>query len=201
MSVSTYGKIAEVAYLAEPPLAIGDYHLLPYRSTNRIKVYCSNARQLVLGIRGTELSDVNDLIASLHVFNNNLSSSHMFSEVKAHLEMFLAEKSYRDIIIVGHSLGGSLAIELLNTFPDQIKAVYVFNPGYGYKKLIAEVIQRLSCLNNHSLRECIDLQTVQRKLHVYITGFDPISTLARFNRNVHNINPITSNFHSIYNLI
>ena len=199
MSVSTYAKIAEAAYSPEPPLTIGDYHLLPYRSTNRIKVYSNNARELVFSIRGTQITDVNDIIADLHVFNNNLTSSQMFSEVKAHLETFLAEKILRDIVIVGHSLGGSLAIELLNTFPDQIKAVYVFNPGYGYKKLIAEMKDKLSCLANDSSRKCIELKTVQKKLHIYITGSDPISTLARFNRNVHNIKPTSGNVHSISN--
>jgi hypothetical protein len=92
-----------------------------------------------------------------------------------------------------------LAIELLSEFPDQITAVYVFNPGFGYKKLIADMKEQLNCAVYNASRNCIDLKTVQKKLHVYITGSDPISTLARFNRNVHNITPTTDNTHSIEN--
>lgn len=202
MSVSTYAKIAQQAYRNPPALEIGDYHLLPYRSNNRVKVYTNGLRgELVFSIRGTFITDVNDFTANLHIFNNTLAASQMFTEVKFMLDQFLSEKIIRDIIIVGHSLGGSLAIELLKAYPDRITGVYAFNPGYGYKQFIDDAGKRLKCLVNNS-KECIELKLVQKKLHVYITGWDPISTLARVNQNTYNIKPTEEyNPHTIRNFL
>jgi alpha-beta hydrolase superfamily lysophospholipase len=182
--------------------------MLPNFSNDRVKVYAGRnpglgGDEVVFSIRGTKITDANDLVADVGVFHNKLKEDKTYQEVKHQLRRILAAKGIR-VVVVGHSLGGSMAIELLTDpeFINQIEAVYAFNPGVGYKRFIADMKNKLLCrgLGLKFLRRCKELEIIRKKLKVFTTGRDPISLLSYASPGrITTVKPNSINTHGISN--
>jgi alpha-beta hydrolase superfamily lysophospholipase len=208
MESGIYAKLAEAAYSKDPIYKIGPYQMLPNFSNDRVKVYAGRnpglgGDEVVFSIRGTKITDANDLVADVGVFHNKLKEDKTYQEVKHQLRRILAAKGIR-VVVVGHSLGGSMAIELLTDpeFINQIEAVYAFNPGVGYKRFIADMKNKLLCrgLGLKFLRRCKELEIIRKKLKVFTTGRDPISLLSYASPGrITTVKPNSINTHGISN--
>ena len=197
----TYAKLAQAAYRAEPMHDIDGYRLVINYSNDRVKVYTKD-QELVFSVRGTDIRNINDIVADVGVFYNRLSEDRVYKSIKSQLEFLLSQKIVRKYTLVGHSLGGSIVTELLLEFPDQIDAVYTFNSGIGYYKFIENIKNKLKCLLDKYSRDCMELEIIKKKLHVYITGSDPISLLnISTPGKVNFVKPVTGNVHSISNFV
>lgn len=203
MESGIYAKLAEAAYSKDPIYRIGQYHMLPNYSNDRVKVYVG-ADDVVFSIRGTKITDANDLVADVGVFHNKLKEDKTYQEVKYQLRRILSLKRNWRVVICGHSLGGSMAIELLTDpeFMNQIDTVYAFNPGVGYKRFIADMKNKLLCrgLGLKFLRRCKELEIIRKKLKVFTTGRDPISLLSYASPGrITTVKPNNINTHGISN--
>jgi hypothetical protein len=197
----TYAKIAQAAYSPTAPQEIDGYQLVLNYTNDRVKVYKING-ELVFSVRGTDVRNIGDLVADVNIFYNRLSKDRVYNDIKNQLEFLLSQKILRRMTLVGHSLGGAICTELLLEFPDRIDAVYTFNSGIGYHRFISNLKDRLSCLLDPSTRDCVELDIIKKKLHVYITGSDPISLLnISTHGNINFIKPNSPNVHSISNFV
>ena len=184
-SSSVYAKLAEQAYLPMPKIgegpSVGGFQILPNFSNDRVKVY-NRGDELVFSIRGTIVTDARDIVADLGVTYNKLKEDKTYQDVKYQLRRILAMKRMWNIIVVGHSLGGSMTIELLTDpeFMNRISAVYAYNPGVAFRRFITDMKTKLLCkgLGMKFLRRCKELEIIRKKLHVFTTGRDPISILS-----------------------
>lgn len=198
--VTSYAKIAEAAYSPSPPRMIDGFQFLPRFSNDRIKVYDDENGDLVVGIRGTKVTNVNDLIADYNIIKNTLRQDLSYKQVRDQVRTIIQTLG-QNIILSGHSLGGAMVIELLTEFPNQIKAAYVFNSGIGLRKFISDMATNLMCKVVPFTRKCKELKLIKQKLHVFTTGKDPISFLSKFapSDNISLIKPLSSNVHGISN--
>ena len=93
-----------------------------------------------------------------------------------------------NIILSGHSLGGSINRALFDKYSEDIAHVYNFNPGSS----TGSFLKNFNIFRPHDTKKKIT--------SVYIRG-DPISTLGQTDRTIDNIVldplPDTSNPHSI----
>lgn len=200
MGSKVFAKIAEAAYDTTPPYKIEGFTLNTNLSDDRIKVYQAG-NDLVIGIRGTKITNAKDLIADLHILKNTLRKDESYRKVKSHIEFILSQKIVRNIILTGHSLGGAMVVELLTEFPNQISAAYVFNSGMGVRRFISDMAKKLMCKVVPFTRQCKELKVIRKKLHVFTTGKDPISILSRWapSDNINIIKPQFRNIHSLTN--
>lgn len=196
-----YAKLAQQAYRDPAAQNIDGYELVPSYSNDRVKVY-TKVGELVFSIRGTDIRNINDLMADVNIFYNRLSRGSVYMNIKSQLELLLSQKIVRELTLVGHSLGGAIATELLLEFPNQIDAVYTFNSGIGYHRFIRNLADKIKCLAIPNLDGCAELEILKKKLHVYITGWDPISVLnISTPGKVNFIKPVRANVHSMWNFI
>jgi len=200
-----YARMAEAAYMDRATPDIGGYLLDASRSNDRIKVY-KKPGEVVFATRGTRVTDVNDLVADVGIFFNRLKMDPTYLSIKAQLKDLIESGMQSDqkirnrLILVGHSLGGSICVELLTEMPDQIDAVHVFNSGIGYKRFAQNFKDSLKCYFNKDSPECQVYEQVKRKLNVYITGTDPISVLNFATPgNIYFVPATSRNIHSISN--
>jgi hypothetical protein len=201
MAEKTYAKIAQAAYRPEPMHDIDGYRLVINYSNDRVKIY-TKGNELVFSVRGTDIRNINDIVADVNIFYNRLSEDRIYQSIKSQLEFLLSQKILRKYTLVGHSLGGAIVTELLLEFPDQIDSVYTFNSGIGYYKFVENIKNKLKCLVNNTSKDCVELEIIKKKLHVYITGYDPLSLLnIGTPGNLNFVKPVSGNVHNIRNFI
>ena len=131
MESGIYAKLAEAAYSKDPIYKIGEFQMLPNYSNDRVKVYTGRTPglggdEVVFSIRGTRVTDSNDLAADVRVWKDKLKEDKTYQEVKYQLRRILSAKGIR-VVVVGHSLAGSMAIELVTDpeFMNQIPPTHV----------------------------------------------------------------------------
>ena len=181
MESGIYAKLAEAAYSKDPIYKIGEFQMLPNYSNDRVKVYTKND-EVVFSIRGTRVTDSNDLVADVRVWKDKLKEDKTYQEVKYQLRRILSLKRNWRVVVVGLSLAGSMAIELVTDpeFMNQISAAYAFNPGVGVRRFITDMKNKILCrgLGLKFLRKCKELEIIRKKIHVFTTARDPISILS-----------------------
>ncbi len=90
---------------------------------------------LVIAVRGTDVSDVHDIAADANIVKGtSLKHTFRYEDAIAQIHAFLAVYS-EPVILTGHSLGGSLVMDIFLTMENKIDKVYVFNPGVGLKPI------------------------------------------------------------------
>jgi len=104
------------------------YRLDPTLSTYNVKTYAKNGKALV-AYRGTNPTNISDLQADKDIVLNRYNNSQ-FNLAKIIAKR--AKKKYGDLVVTGHSLGGTKAIKAADAVGGR---AIVFNPGTGLAPL------------------------------------------------------------------
>lgn len=130
-------------------------------SDRRSKVYEDGQGNVYLSFRGTNPTNMNDLVADLHILTGTQASSKRFQEAEEKLKR--VQNHYGDskkYHVVGHSLGGSQARYLAENNKG-IDSAYIYNSGSNPWYNLKDEVTRKK--NN------------QTQIYEYTTGVDPIS--------------------------
>ena len=114
------------------------YRVLAASSTIGIlvAVHESDDSHCFVVFRGTRLTSVDDIVSDVAIARGKLSFSKRAQNCREFVSAWHIPGGIRYITFTGHSLGGSLAIELLNNafclprFRPYALAAIVFNPGW-----------------------------------------------------------------------
>lgn len=140
-------------------------------------------RTIIMAIRGTNLSNPSDLLTDVSVLTGTLKASKrykdisdLFNKVYAKYGKYIGKSllAYK-YIIVGHSLGGSLALQLLMDNVDKIDSIYIFNVGSSVDQLrkgLATKIGKFLGVNYY--------KKISKKINIYRVSGDPVSLTSRF---------------------
>lgn len=140
-------------------------------------------RTIVMAIRGTDIKNPSDLLTDLSVATGTLKASKrykdisdLFNKVYAKYGKYIGKSllAYK-YIITGHSLGSSLALQLLLDNPDKIDSVYLYNAGSSVdtvKKGLAMKIGKALGIGYY--------KKVSKKINIFRVAGDPISVGSRF---------------------
>lgn len=85
-------------------------------------------RYLIIGVRGTDPTDLGDLYADVNIILNKLSSTPRYIADKQFVRQLLDKYPGYKIYLAGHSLGGAMATQLKRDFPELANAVE-YNPA------------------------------------------------------------------------
>lgn len=158
-----YGIFANAAY--ENDIEIPGYKLDTYLSGEKAKVYV-NDEEAILCLRGTAgLSDISDDYA---ILNGYLSSTRRYKREEDRLLKMMHKYRGRQFVVVGHSLGASLARELGKKYK-KIQ-VYAYNTGASHWTLADSLIDKLKC-------RFVD-KYCHRNIHSFKVLGDPLSLLS-----------------------
>lgn len=206
-SYTVYADLVSAAYSNnnnQPIERVKDFLLLSGMSTNMATVYDSDQRQVVcVAVRGTAnwkdvVTDYN-LLMSGNVDNSVVEESYAVAKQAS----AYASKQGFQLVIAGHSLGGTIAIEVAAKMPEKVDAVYSFNMGVPPSYLASFFSRKAWCAFTFNLTDqCKEMSRLAKKTYIFTTGSDPISLFSlmmgatKVDRvpglNVHTLNNFTS---------
>ncbi len=150
---------------------------------------------VALGIRGTDPKNPEDLLSDVHILTSTLKVSRRYREIAARFKQLKKEFPDKKKVIIGHSLGGSLASQLLVDYIDDIHAIYVYNPGAVPSDIVKGLKTRLFAALGVKF-----YKKLKRKTHLFHVKGDIISFLSRFHAGTHkDVKQDSSNPHSVEN--
>lgn len=171
---SKYAILASFAYKPEPPAQILDYQLI---SNNREVQLYMDGSEYIYSIKGT--NTLRDVATDISVFFDTLHTTAHYKRVKRYFtENVLPKKGNKKITVVGHSLGGSLAIELLNEFTTDIDKVYGYNVGTGVARFLKSNILNVFSGLLSGTEGVRKYKEMQGKMRLFTTTLDPLSILS-----------------------
>ena len=135
----------------------------------------TNDSSVILSIRGTNPKIPEDILSDISVATGNLKTSKRYKEIAKRFNDIKIKYPNKKYIIVGHSLGGSLALQLLIDNPNSIDSIHIFNPGTSIddiKRGLSMKIGKLIGINYY--------KKISRKIHIYRVTGDLISLTSRF---------------------
>lgn len=124
-----YVRVSDEAYKkpSQRSTRLGAYNLVPQLSNDEHVVYVDeNMKTLIVGFRGSV--NFKDFKTDLKLAMGGIENTDRFRGEKAFVEGLLQNYAGYKVIYTGHSLGGTLSIEMTRLNPDS-KAV-VFNAGH-----------------------------------------------------------------------
>lgn len=177
-----YAQIARASYeRSDSPDTIEGYTKDKSFSQINSVVY-TNPTTVILGIRGTNLKNPQDLLTDVNLAFNNLKTTTRYREISKRFKEILNKYTYLGkslvpykYIIVGHSLGSSLALQLLFDNPDTITSIYLFNPGSSpadVKKGLQMKLGKFMGVGYY--------KNISKKINIYRVNGDIISFASRF---------------------
>ena len=189
-------KMTASSYLKhKSPDNINGYTLNRDYGQANSSVFVNNVnKEVVLSIRGTVLTNPEDIYNDIFLFYGKLKQTTRYKELEDRVNKILNEYKEYKITVVGHSLGGSLSLLLLQSNPKIFHEVHIFNPGVSTRSLIKYWSSNIFNPN---------IKLILRKLHVHTVFGDVISFLSLFLGG--NLTTIfdneTLNFHTISNFL
>lgn len=129
-----YLALTKTSYSAKPGTTVGDYRLEVNTPTVDGWV---NGHNVVITVRGTVVTDFQDLSADAHLVVNRLSKTARYAKDKAVVAKILERfpPNMYNIYLAGHSLGGAIVNQLKRDFP-AIKGGQTFNAAFQLKDLV-----------------------------------------------------------------
>ena len=136
-------QIVSQSYKEKPLQTIGDLTLISYTPT--LKFYKDNNDTIVVGIRGTEPTDADDVKADTAITINNLENTNRYEKDLKTIKEFQNEypNTDYDYYGVGHSLGGAI----LDLF---LKGGYI-KKGISYNPAVQPQDFKNTTLENHRI--------------------------------------------------
>ena len=154
------------------------------RFTIWVKMMGQSIQEVCLAIRGTVPTYPRDLVMDAYVLKNKVQSLPEFIEL-VDVTKRLVGIYGRRVILAGHSLGGSLAWEIMDVMYLDIKMAYLFSTGTGFGKFIQQMKMNIKCgrfniaRGNKTKRLCKKHNDIKKKTQLFTTKYDPISVLSR----------------------
>lgn len=158
-----YGEFAHAAY--ENNIDVNGYKLDVDMSDKYSKVYY-NKNEVVLTIRGT--ASLSDLLPDMALIQGILTSTSRYKNEANKLVKIMYKYKGSKFIVVGHSLGGSIATELAKKYKNV--TAYVFNTGSSHWTLAYSLADKLKCKING--KYC------HKNIHSFRVLGDPVSLLS-----------------------
>lgn len=149
-----------------------DRNLNPTRSH---RVYLGSD-EVIVAIRGSVTAQ-DWLISDVAIFMGKLEVTPRFLSEVVYLRKVI--KKYgksKKIVLVGHSLGGALAVLLLRYFEKNIDRIYVYNAGTSFKQAKGRAIDAIACKLKRNSNRC----RLGRKINEYRVKGDIVSLLGKF---------------------
>lgn len=130
--------IVKTSYEKNPPAMVRDYKLI-YRSPTITAWQNPVRKSIVLNVRGTDITNKNDLLADASLPFNRLTRSTRYIGDKAIVEQILQRysPSEHEYYLTGHSLGGAIINQLKRDFPQLMNAVE-YNPAFQPYDIISQ---------------------------------------------------------------
>ena len=129
--------IAKGSYSTNPAKEIDGFRLI--RDTPTMDAYIGK-NAIILGVRGTKLSDFDDIKADASLPFNRLENTNRYAKDKAFVKSVVRQypPQMYSYYLSGHSLGGAIETQLKRDFPFMRYAVE-FNPAFQPKDLTSPV--------------------------------------------------------------
>lgn len=128
-------EVAKEVYEPNSKEQIGQFRLA--KDTPTIDAYVNDdTKTIIIGVRGTNPSDVSDLIADLRTISSRLPNTTRYKYDKNFVEKIVKQFPEYSIYLAGHSLGGAMATQLKRDFP-QIKTAIEFNPAFQTRDFVS----------------------------------------------------------------
>ena len=192
MSNSIYAELAQLSYLQkkQPETYKGFTRDQSYSPVNSTVWRKDDSKDIILSIKGT--SNFGDVKLDALITVGLLPLANRLKAIKKRFKE-LAKDPQSKIFITSHSLGGSIALQLLkdNSILERVEEVYAFNMGSA--EGISGISENIACKLGIKKRRC---KLLKQKLHIIHSYLDPISFLSRFEVGKHTTTGLT---HSMSN--
>lgn len=192
-----YGEFAHAAYLKmdDKNIEIPGYTLDKELSDDKSKVYTKEdtkeepkeepkEEEAILAIRGT--ASLSDVLPDVALIQGILTSTSRYKKEQDKLVRMMHKYKGFKFVVTGHSLGGSIALELAKKYKN-VEA-YIFNTGASHWSLAYSLADKLKCK--------ISGKYCRKNIHSFRVLGDPISLLSFGNTTVM---PNSLNVHSVGN--
>jgi len=201
-NVSLYATMCMESYKQKKAdFVVGQYNKDSSFNEQNCVVYAS-FDTVVLAIRGTDPKNSKDIFTDIMLALNKLKYTKRYSEIKnifkqvtnkyQHIGKSLVPYKY---IVTGHSLGGSLALQLLVDNPKIIESIHIFNAGSSPADIKKGLTMKLGSFLGIGF-----YKTISRKINIYRVTGDLISLASRFlNGNYYDIPSSSFDRHGMNN--
>jgi hypothetical protein len=180
-----YSKMANESYKrTDASLQLDGYSKDTSLSQINAVVYRSSDQKiLVMAVRGTNPSNISDLATDVAVATGTLKASkrykdisNLFNKVYKKYGPYVGKSLIKiKYVIAGHSLGSSLALQLLLDNPDKIDSIYLYNPGSS-----ADTVKKGLQMKIGKALGIGFYKKVSKKINIFRVAGDPISLTSRF---------------------
>lgn len=176
-----YAELAAASYdRAKSPQSIDSFECDRRYGQANSSVYVS-PDTVALCIRGTNPKNPEDLLSDVAIVTGSLRHSRRYKEISARFKQIIKDFPNLRKIVIGHSLGGSLASQLLVDYEKYIDSIYIFNPGAVPIDIIKGLKTKLFAALGIKF-----YKKLKRKTHLFYVKGDIISFLTKFSAGKHN---------------
>lgn len=174
MDKINFADFALEAYKKERKSVISKFELINEHSDDEQCTYKSG-KNIIFAIRGTKDLKV-DIATDLSLMLGKLASTKRYIKTKKALTRLIDDYPKHKLYLTGHSMGGAIAIRLLQEkkLTKFISHVYVYNPGTSLTNLKQKVMEAVVCKLVNIGPRC----ALKKKLTIYKTLGDFASPLS-----------------------
>lgn len=180
--VGLYSEMALESYnKTKSKMVIADFTKDTTFNQQNCLVYVSNDT-IILTVRGTDPKNTEDIFTDIALALNKLKYTSRYREINSIFKKVFSKYKYigkslipYKFIATGHSLGGSLCLQLLIDNPNKLSSIHIFNAGGNVsdiKKGLTMKLGKFLGINYY--------KNISKKINIYRVTGDLISFTNRF---------------------
>lgn len=194
-----YALLSSLSYDSDPDI-LHEYNLdVDLDLTDYQSMVLYDHMNVYYSIRGSK--DFEDFaISDVAIFLGKLKNTPRYKKEKDKFLRVVQKYSKRYINLCGHSLGGSICLNLTYQFPTLVNECVVFNPGFSYPDIRTSLYKRIQSTLLPDFLKSNAVKAYDTKIKIYHQKYDPVSLLAMFDKNTERQDTdIVNHVHSIDN--